>query len=231
MGRCWLTKSLFCARRSRQPADHAGRPATGGRCRAGPQRSQGGHRRPWPRVATRHGRKMPSWGSAFPGGTPPTMATRGDPPQAEDAELGLSAPTWGGEFGARIRVPHPSAPSCSRLRRPCLCGRGSLVRWCPPWERQAPAWHGTRCGMDSVCPGRRPGQPGCQTSGCRLNLLCGRVRAFADVPTLQTTRGSSTFCFFAFPPQTPLSLWSRSRCPLVSPLGAPSPSLAWDGVG
>ena len=31
-----------------------------------------------PHVGARHGRKMPSWGSALPGGRPPTMATRGD---------------------------------------------------------------------------------------------------------------------------------------------------------
>jgi len=53
-GTCWLTKSLRCARRSRQSAGHAWRPATGGRCRAGAQCSQGeatGHGHAW-RLAT-----------------------------------------------------------------------------------------------------------------------------------------------------------------------------------
>ena len=61
---------------------------------------------------------------------------------------------------APLREILPRLPPAQR-ERPRPRGCASAVRWPPPWERQAPAWHGTLCRIGYLCPARWLGQPGC----------------------------------------------------------------------
>jgi hypothetical protein len=98
---------------------------------------------------------------SFPRGTSADHASRLATRHGRKSAPGPGAPTSGSGSGARTWVLHPFAPSRFCFTRPCLCGRASAVRWPPPWERQAPAWHGTLCRIGYLCPARWLGQPGC----------------------------------------------------------------------
>ena len=108
-------------------------PATGGRSQAGAWRSQEGHRRRRQDVATRHGRKRPSWGLALPGRTSPQEAIRHHPPRAEEADQAIgvprraqphtlfrpfpSSPVGGWTLDVRRSLPFPLPPCELEVRR------------------------------------------------------------------------------------------------------------------
>jgi len=56
----------------------------------------------------------------------------------------------------RLRAQAP--PSCCQPVHLRLCGYVLTARWCPPWERQAPAWHGPYWLTKGNCRAWRPRQ-------------------------------------------------------------------------